>query len=90
VQVLPALAPPVALARTIAGDAVADAVDPAELLDVDMDEFARMLALVADDRGLGLEGGEAVEADPAERQANRRARQAELAGNGGARAALAA
>ena len=33
--------------RFVAGDAMADAVEPAELLDVDVDEFARVLALVA-------------------------------------------
>src|SRR5260221_8666281 len=42
-----AAAAPVALACAIAGDAVADAIDPAELLDIDMDELAGVLALVA-------------------------------------------
>lgn len=69
---------------------MADAVDPAELLDVDVDQLARVLALVADDRGLGLEGGEAVEAEAAERQPDRRSGQAKLAGNGRTGAALAA
>ena len=32
-----------------------DAVDPAELLDVEMDQLAGVLALVADDLGLGLQ-----------------------------------
>jgi len=35
----------------VAGDAVPDAVDPAELLDVEVDQLARLLALVADDLG---------------------------------------
>ena len=39
-----------------AGDAVADAVDAAELLDVDMDQFARLLALVAGGGLARLEG----------------------------------
>jgi hypothetical protein len=39
----------------IASDPVADAVDAAELLDVDMDQLARPLALVADHRRLRLE-----------------------------------
>ena len=69
---------------------MADAVDPTELLDVDVDQLARVLALVADDRGLGLEGGEAVEAEAAERQPDRRSGQAKLAGNGRTGAALAA
>jgi hypothetical protein len=33
---------------------MADAVDPPELLDVQVDQLARPLALVADDLGLGL------------------------------------
>ena len=36
-----------ALAGAIAGDAVADALEAAELLDVDVDQLAGMLALVA-------------------------------------------
>ena len=36
------------LAAPVAGDAVADAVDPAELLDVEVDQLAGPLALVAD------------------------------------------
>ena len=47
---LPADAAAVALAPAVAGDAMADVVEPAELLDVDMDELAGMLALVAADR----------------------------------------
>jgi hypothetical protein len=90
VQVLPAGAALIALAGAVAGDAVADAVDPAELLDVNVDQLARMLALVADDGRLGLEGGEAVEADAAQRQPDRRAGQAKLAGDGRTGPALAA
>ena len=37
-------------ARPPSGDAVPDTADPAELLDVDMDEFARVLALITPDR----------------------------------------
>ena len=47
VEILPAVAAPVALAGSVAGDAVARSVEAAELLDVDVDEFARVLALVA-------------------------------------------
>ena len=42
--------PAIALARAVAGYAVADAIDPAELLGVEVDQFTRLLALVADDR----------------------------------------
>src|SRR4051812_3841884 len=90
VEVFPAGAALAALPGAVAGDAVADAVDPAELLDVDVDQLAGVLALVTDDRGLGLKGGEAVEPEPTQCQAHRRAGQAELAGNGRAGAALAA
>src|SRR5258708_18138243 len=41
---------PIALASAIAGDAVSEAIDPAELLDVDVDELARVLPLVATHR----------------------------------------
>jgi hypothetical protein len=46
--------PPVALASAIAGDAVADAVDAACFLDVDVDELARMPSLIAAHRLDGL------------------------------------
>ena len=49
VDELPAGAARLALLR-IAGDAMADALEAAELLDVDVDQFAGMLALVAADR----------------------------------------
>jgi hypothetical protein len=51
----------------IASDPVADAVDAAELLDVDMDQLARPLALVADHRRLRLERGEPSEPETAHR-----------------------
>ena len=49
---------------------MADAVDPAELLDVDVDQLARPLALVADDLGLGLERRQPAEPVPAQDQAH--------------------
>lgn len=42
-------------AGAVTGDAVADAIEPAELLDTDVDELAGMLALVAADRLGGLQ-----------------------------------
>src|SRR6266478_5437487 len=47
---LPADAAAVALAGAVAGDAVADAVEASELLDVDVDHLAGVLALIAADR----------------------------------------
>jgi hypothetical protein len=34
---------------------MSDAIDPAELFDVEMDQLSRVVALVADGFGLGLE-----------------------------------
>src|SRR5262245_45176983 len=48
-------------AAPVTDDAVADAVDPAQLLDVDVDELAGPLALVADRLGPGVEGAEPPE-----------------------------
>ena len=69
------------LAAAIAGDAVADAVDPAELLGVDVDQFARGRPLVTDYRRLGIERRKSAEAEPPEHGANGRERHGELAGN---------
>src|SRR6185295_14549744 len=46
---------PIALPSAIAGDAVANAIDPAELLDIEVDHLARMLALVATRRFAGFQ-----------------------------------
>lgn len=45
----------------VAGDAVADTREAGELLDVEMDQFARPLALIASDRLLGHQRGKASE-----------------------------
>ena len=68
-----------ALAAPVAGDAVADAVDPAELLGIDVDQFAGLLPLVADDCHGRVESLEPAEPDPAQRLADRRDRPAEAA-----------
>src|SRR4051794_14641358 len=47
VDELPPDAPALALTGSIAGDAMADAVEAAELFDIDVDQFAGMLTLVA-------------------------------------------
>jgi hypothetical protein len=82
VDILPAGPALVARAGAIAGDAVADAVDAAELLDVDMDEFARRVALIADDGGLGIERGKAAEPRPAQHEADSGNRPAQPPGYG--------
>jgi len=89
VQELPADATGAALSSTVTGDAVADAADAAERLGVDVDQFARPLALVADDSAQRIERREPAETETAQRDANRGDRLAELAGDGRAREALA-
>jgi hypothetical protein len=50
------------LDRVVPVDAVTDATDTAQLLDIDVDELARAISLVPNDRDLGLEAFEAGEA----------------------------
>jgi hypothetical protein len=49
-QILPADAAARALPGAVAGDAMAHAFEAAELLDVDVDQLARLVALVSLDR----------------------------------------
>ena len=63
------------------GDAVADTLDTAELLAVEMQQFARPLALVAHHRRHRIECFQASQPEAAQHRAHGRARQAELAGN---------
>src|SRR5580700_4270804 len=56
--------PPVALPSAVAGDAMADAIDPAELFDVEVDHLARMFTLIAAYRRRRLQGRESVEPEP--------------------------
>jgi len=79
-----------ALAHAVAGDAVADAVDPAELFRVDVDQFARMFAFVADDGRPDLESRQSVKPAAAQNKSNRRDRPPHLPGYGGPGQALAA
>ena len=67
-----------------------DAVDTAELLDIDVDEFARALALIADDRGLGIQGGETSQAAAAQDATDGGGRALQPARDRGATEALAA
>ena len=68
---LPADAAAVALAGAVAGDAMADPVEAAELLDVDMDHLARGFALVADDRRGRLQILDPAQAETLENPADR-------------------
>ena len=80
VDVFPAgTAPPVA---GIAGDAVPNRLDTAELLDIDMDQRARPLALVTHHRRLGFERRQLAKRQAAQNLAHRRNRHAELPGDG--------
>ena len=66
VQIFPAAA---ALApAAVTGHAVAGAVDAAELLGVDVDDLARMFALVADHGRARIEGPQAAEAETAQHE----------------------
>ena len=69
------------LAAAVAGDAMADAVDPAELLGVDVDQLARCGPLVADHRRLRIERRQAAETEPAQDRPDGGARQAEEPGD---------
>ena len=63
-HILPSDPAGVALAVPVAGDAVTDAIELAELLDVDVEDLARGGALITADRLGRLERGQAVEAQP--------------------------
>src|ERR1700692_4097164 len=56
--------PPVALPSAVAGDAMTDSIDPAELLDVEVDHPARMFTLIPAHRFLRLQSRELVEPQP--------------------------
>src|SRR5215203_1858514 len=77
VDELPSDAPALALTGSIAGDAMADAVEAAELFDIDVDQFAGMRAFVAANRRGGFERLDAVEAEPPEDAADRGCRDAD-------------
>ena len=77
------------LAGAVAGDAMADLVEAAELLDVEMDEFARMLALVAAHGFGGLESLEAAQAGGGEDAADGGGRDPDGLGDVGSREPVA-
>src|SRR6202047_1882841 len=78
---LPAGAACIALAFAVAGDALANSLEAPQFLDVEMDQLARMLSLIAPHRRGRLEGAEAVQAQPLEDPADGCRRDAGLLGN---------
>src|SRR5713101_6613043 len=72
---LPAAAARGGGAGLLAGDAMADAVELAELFDVDVDQLAGVLAFIAAHRLGGLQGAQPVEAQPLEDGLRRRSVQ---------------
>jgi hypothetical protein len=72
----------------LAGDAVADAVDAAERLGIDMNELAGMLPLIASRWQPRIEGGETTRAEPPQDGADGGARHAEPERNSEAAHAL--
>ena len=78
-QVIPAdAAMAVDGAGAAAGDAMTDALDSAELLGVDVQQLAWVLALISNDHGRRIEGFQAVEAEPPQHSRHRRDRHGEL------------
>ena len=67
-----------------------DGADAAELLDIDVDELARVLALIAPDRFGRLQGTQLIQAQPTQNTADGGWRDAGLGGDLLARPALAA
>src|SRR5258707_2861730 len=87
---LPSDAAAVALALAVAGDAMADLVEFAELFDVDVDHLAGLLALVAARRLGRFQGAQLVEAQALEHAADGGGRDADGDGDLLAGHALAA
>src|SRR6266852_6612791 len=87
---LPADATGVALALAVAGDAVADLIELAEFLDIDVDHLARPIPFVATGRRGRLQGTQLVEPQLLENTAHGGGRDAGLGGDLLAGPALAA
>jgi hypothetical protein len=80
-HMLPTYAARIALTAPVAGDAVADAVEAAQLLDVEMDHVAGVVALVAACRGLGFDILHAAEPRRSEHAADGGGRDADDPGD---------
>src|SRR5258705_11220525 len=87
---LPADAAGIALTGPIAGDAMADTIELTELFDVDVDQLAGPLTLIAAHRFGGLQGAQSIEAQPLEDAAHRGGRDTDVGGDRLAGQALAA
>ncbi|KQT70250.1 hypothetical protein ASG51_14460 [Methylobacterium sp. Leaf465] len=81
VQILPADPAALALAGALAGDAMAGALEAAELLDVDVDQLAGPLAFVALHGRGRFEITDAVQAVPAQHPADGGGRDGEVTGD---------
>ena len=90
VKVFPSGAPTIALPSAISADPMADAVDTAEFLDVDVDEFTRQLTLITDDRRSGIKCREAPKSAAAQHDAHGGDRPGKVPGDGWRAHALAA
>ena len=60
-QEFPAGAALIALSGAVTADAMADAIDAAELLNIDVDQLTRTLTLIPDDRRARIEGAQPAE-----------------------------
>src|SRR3982750_3835748 len=80
VDELPSDAPALAMTGSIAGDAMADAVEAAELFGIDVDQFAGMLTLVAANRRGRFKRLDAIEAEAPEDAADRSRRDTACGG----------
>src|SRR3954468_2259116 len=89
VDELPSDAPALALPRSVGGDAMTDAVEAAELFDIDVDQFAGMLTLVAAHRRGRFERLDAGDAKAPEDAADRGRRDTDRGCDVLARPALA-
>jgi hypothetical protein len=87
-DVLPTHAPAVALSSTITGDAMSYVVEPAEFLDVDMDELAGMFTLVTAHRLGRFQRGQPIEAQTPQNATDRGCRDAQFGSDLLASAAL--
>ncbi len=57
-------------ASSSSGNAVPDGADAAELFDIEMDEFARVLTFIATDRFGRLQGAQLVQSEPSQNAAD--------------------
>src|ERR1700729_4331404 len=80
-HILPSDPAGVALAGAVSGDPMADAIELAELLDVDVEDLAWGDPLITAHRLGRLERGQAVEAQPFQDAADRCRRNTDLGGD---------